>query len=150
MEWPRAAALRREAWNVLRHFFTQALPIFLLICISASFLAHIGTTDFLSELLRPMMAIFNLPLDSSLPVIMASIRKDGIFLFVDKGLVKNMNAVQLLTGVYMAGVLLPCLVTVLTICREQSWKFTGILVTRQVAFALLFSLILAWGGTLFL
>ncbi|WP_168186741.1 hypothetical protein [Hydrocoleum sp. CS-953] len=37
----------------------------------------------------------------------------------------------ILTGVYLAGVLFPCLVTALTIACEQSFKFALMLMGRQ-------------------
>jgi Fe2+ transport system protein B len=52
----------------------------------------------------------------------------------------------LLTGVYFAGVLVPCLVTVLTIAREQSIAFAARLLSRQLAAAMVFSLVLASAG----
>ena len=61
-----------------------------------------------------------------------------------------MTTVQVLTGVYLAGVLFPCLVTALTIARETSWRSTGMLLLRQALFAIGFTLILAWGGRLLL
>lgn len=56
---------------------------------------------------------------------------------------------QVLTAVYLAGVLLPCLVTLWTIAREFTWKYAGRLCLRQVLGAALFSLILAWTGSFF-
>jgi len=53
------------------------------------------------------------------------------------------NAVQTL-----AGVLLPCLVTALTIAREQSWRFAAKLLTRQALAASVFAATLAWCGGL--
>jgi ferrous iron transport protein B len=50
--------------------------------------------------------------------------------------------------VYLAGVLLPCLVTALTIGREMSWRFAGRLVARQALAAAVFAALLAWGGVL--
>ncbi|WP_287240690.1 MULTISPECIES: hypothetical protein [unclassified Okeania] len=55
---------------------------------------------------------------------------------------------QILTGVYLAGVLFPCLVTALTIAREQSFKFALMLMGRQAIAAIVFSLLLAWGELL--
>ncbi|MYD69210.1 MAG: ferrous iron transporter B, partial [Acidobacteria bacterium] len=52
----------------------------------------------------------------------------------------------LLTAVYLAGVLLPCLVTCLTIAREQGRAFALRLVGRQAVAAAGFSALLAWGG----
>lgn len=147
MQWPSPGTLAREAWGTIRQFFLQAMPIFFAICIVASVLAHGGVLDRLSGLLAPVMRLFHLPAEAALPVVLASIRKDGIFLFAqNEGLAFPMTAIQVLTGVYLAGVLLPCLVTVLTIGRETSWLATARLLARQAAFAIGFTLILAWGG----
>ena len=151
MQWPTPSALWREAWGTLKQFFLQAMPIFVLICVVASVLARCGVLDFCSSVLGPVAAIFNLPAESALPVVLASVRKDGIFLFAaENGLAFPMTTVQVLTGVYLAGVLFPCLVTALTIARETSWRSTGMLLLRQALFAIGFTLILAWGGRLLL
>jgi len=149
MQWPTPSALWREAWGTLKQFFLQAMPIFVLICVVASLLAKFGVLDFCSSVLGPVATIFNLPPESALPVVLASVRKDGIFLFAaEHGLAFPMTTVQVLTGVYLAGVLFPCLVTALTIARETNWRSTGMLLLRQALFAIGFTLILAWGGTL--
>ncbi len=149
MQWPSMGALWREAWGTVRQFFVQALPVFLVICVVASLLARLGVLDACSRVLGPVMGLFDLPVQAALPVVLASIRKDGIFLFVaEDGLAVPMTAAQVLTGVYLAGVLLPCLVTALTIAREQSWRFTARLLLRQAGFAVLFAIVLAWGGRL--
>ena len=41
-----------------------------------------------------------------------------------------LKPLQILTGVYLAGVLLPCLVTALTIARKQSVRFAVGLMAR--------------------
>jgi hypothetical protein len=95
------------------------------------------------------MAVFRLPAEAALPVTLASIRKDGILLFANPALVSSMSAGQLLTGVYLAGVLLPCLVTALTIVKEQSPRFVIALLAKQAGAALLFTMALAWLSALF-
>lgn len=146
MQWPTLRSLWLESRMTIQQFFLQAMPIFVAICIIASLLAYTGVLDVMSRGISPMMAIFNLPADASLPVMLASIRKDGIFLFAgDQGFTTPMTAAQTLTAVYLAGVLFPCLVTVLTIAKETHWQRTAVLLFRQAAFALVFSLILAWG-----
>jgi hypothetical protein len=60
--------------------------------------------------------------------------------------VSLLSPVQILTSVYLAGVLLPCLVTALTIACEQSPKFALRLMARQAIAAIVFASILAWGG----
>ncbi len=147
MQWPTFGSLWREARGTVEQFFRQAMPIFVLICIVASLLTWFGILDACSHVLGPTMAIFNLPPRAALPVVLASIRKDGIVLFAANGdSALSMSASQVLTAVYLAGVLFPCLVTALTIGRETSWVLVGKLLVRQAAFAMIFSLILAWGG----
>jgi Fe2+ transport system protein B len=102
----------------------------------------------LSQLINPAMGLFRLPPEAALPVILASVRKDGLLLFAEPNTVSLLSPVQILTGVYLAGVLLPCLVTALTIAREQSFKFALGLMARQAIAAICFALVLAWGGRL--
>ena len=94
------------------------------------------------------MALFHLPAEAALPVVLASVRKDGILLFAEPDLVEALTPLQVLTGVYLAGVLLPCLVTMLTIAREQSKHFVLKLIGRQALAATVFTVLLAWGGAL--
>jgi hypothetical protein len=93
------------------------------------------------------MGLFGLPPKAALPVILASIRKDGLLLFAEPDTLAILTPLQILTGVYLAGVLLPCLVTALTIAREQSVRFAVRLMARQAIAAISFSLVLAWGGS---
>lgn len=147
LQWPTAGALWRDSWNTIRQFFIQAMPIFLVICIAASVLVKLGVLDWFASVVGPLMNAFNLPAQSALPVLLASIRKDGIFLFAaNDDLAMPLTAVQVLTAVYLAGVLLPCLVTALTIAKETSWQRTLRMLLKQASFAIGFSLILAWGG----
>jgi len=147
MQWPTLSALWREAWGTVRQFLLLAMPVFIAICITASLLAHLGALDLASEVLGPVMRLFDLPAPTALAVVLASIRKDGILLLAaDAGPSFALTAAQALTAVYLAGVLLPCLVTAMTIARETGWKATSTLLARQAGFATLFALILAWGG----
>lgn len=147
MQWPRVGALLREVRGVIHQFVLQALPIFAVICMVAALLSELGVLASLSSGLGPVMWLLNLPTEAALPVVLASIRKDGIFLFAaSDGLAMPMNIAQTLTAVYLAGVLLPCLVTALTIARETSWRRAASILLRQAGFAILFTLILAWGG----
>ena len=123
------------------------MPVFVLICIAASALAQAGVLELASRILGSVMSLFDLPSQAALSVVLASVRKDGIFLLAaDDGLSFPMTAAQALTAVYLAGVLLPCLVTTMTIARETGWKATSRLLARQAGFATLFTLVLAWGG----
>jgi len=147
LQWPTGSGLWRESWGTVKQFLLQAMPIFILICVTASLLAKFGILDACAKVLGPVMSLFNLPADAALPVVLASIRKDGIFLFAaDEGLAMPLNVVQVLTAVYLAGVLLPCLVTALTIAKETSWKSASLILLRQATFASVFTVVLAWGG----
>jgi Fe2+ transport system protein B len=149
LEVPQWAAIWRETKGTLSQFFTNAIPIFLLITLIASVLDWLGVLNGLSRLINPAMGWFRLPPEAALPVILASIRKDGLLLLAEPNTVSVLSPVQILTGVYLAGVLLPCLVTALTIAQEQSPKFALRLMLRQAIAASGFALILAWGGRLF-
>lgn len=145
LEWPRPANIWREARSGIISFFKNALPVFALICLVAALLDWLGAMQAAAGFIAPVMKLFNLPAEAALPVVLASIRKDGILLFAQNETAAAMSAGQILTGVYLAGVLLPCLVTALTIAREQSLRFVLKLLARQMAAALLFSFLLAWG-----
>lgn len=149
MQWPTVASIWRESKSTVKQFLLQAMPIFVVICIIASLMARFGVLDTFSSLLGPTMGLFNLPKDASLPILLASIRKDGIFLFAsDDALAFPMSASQVLTAVYLASVLLPCLVTALTIARETTWLNATTMLWKQASFAILFALVLAWIGRL--
>ena len=146
LTWPRPRAVWLEAQGVVREFFRGALPIFFLITAAASLLHWLGALQAASAVVEPAMAAFRLPSQAALAVVLASVRKDGILLLAEPGVAASLSAVQLLTAVYLTGVLLPCLVTCLTIAREQGGAFALRLVGRQAVAAAGFSALLAWGG----
>ncbi|MCB1019516.1 MAG: ferrous iron transporter B, partial [Acidobacteria bacterium] len=143
---PSPAAVWREMRGVLREFFRRALPVFFGITAVASLLHWLGALRAASGLIEPAMAAFHLPPEASLAVVLASVRKDGILLLGEEGLAASLSAAQLLTAVYLAGALLPCLVTCLTIAHELGWPSALKMVGRQAAAAVVFSLALAWGA----
>jgi ferrous iron transport protein B len=142
LEWPRWSSIWRESRTTVIHFFRKAVPIFIGITAIASVLGWLGAITHVAGVLAPLMALFGLPPEAALPVVMASIRKDGILLFAEKSTLATLSAGQVLTAVYLAGVLLPCLVTAFTIAREQSKRFLLALVARQALTACAFSLVL--------
>ena len=146
LEMPRWSAIWRETQGTLKQFFTNAIPIFLVITVIASVLDWLDFITLLAGWISPLMGLFGLPPEAAVPVILASIRKDGLLLFAESGTLAVLTPLQILTGVYLAGVLLPCLVTALTIAREQSVRFAVGLMARQAIAAISFSMLLAWGG----
>ena len=153
VQWPTWRSVWREIKTVVRSFFVKALPVFAGIVLVASLLDYLGVLDVLGELLSPAMATFNLPGEMALVVVLGSIRKDGLLLLRSDGLSATLSAmtpVQVLTAVYLAGVLLPCLVTAITIAKELSPRYAGKMMLRQAGAAVGFSLLIGWGGALLL
>jgi Fe2+ transport system protein B len=142
-ERPTFNAVWRESKQNIRQFFKLALPIFFTITLIASILSWTGSLDYFAVVLGPAMSIFNLPDEASLAIIFGSIRKDGLLLLGESDLVNSLSPVQILTGVYLAGILLPCVVTVFTVIREMSWRFALKMITRQSITAIIFTLLLA-------
>jgi ferrous iron transport protein B len=136
LTWPDPRQVWTEAQVTVRHFFRQALPVFGLLTVAASVVDWSGALDRLAAILGPAMALFHLPQQAALPLVISCIRKDGILLFSTDDVLHRLAAGQLLTGTYLAGVFAPCLVTVFTIGREESARFALLLVARQAAFAL--------------
>ena len=148
LEWPRPRAIWAEARMTIIHFFRRAMPIFIGITVVASVLDWIGAINVISNWVRPIMRAFNLPPEASVAVVFSSIRKDAILLFTSNTGFSRLRNGQILTAVYLAGVLLPCLVTALTISREKSVKFAATLMARQAVAAIIFASLLAWGAFL--
>jgi ferrous iron transport protein B len=153
LQWPTLASVRSETWRIIRQFFFLALPVFVLICAGAALLEWSGALAWLSRALAPLMALFHLPGEAAVAVVLGSIRKDGIAIgLLNPGWqtlkVPLATPAQVLTAVYLAGVLLPCLVTQVTVVREMSFRFAWRMAGRQMLAAALFSLLIAWGGAL--
>ncbi|TYL40121.1 GTP-binding protein [Natronococcus pandeyae] len=149
LEWPRPRAVWREARTSLASFVTTALPIFVGICAAAALLDYAGALERLGGALAPAMGAFGLPAEAALPVVLASVRKDGIALLTaDSAGLAALSPVQVLVAVYLAGVLLPCLVTAITVAREVSVRFVAKLLARQAGAAIGFALAIAWLGRL--
>ncbi|HAC64544.1 MAG TPA: GTP-binding protein [Cyanothece sp. UBA12306] len=150
LEFPRWSVIWREAKSTIQQFLFNAIPIFVIITIIASVLNWLGVIATLANIINPLMGWFNLPPEASLPIVLASIRKDGLLLFAEPETLAMLTPLQVLTGVYLAGVLLPCLVTLLTIMQEKSSRFALLMLGKQAIAAMVFSLFLAWGGLLIL
>ena len=143
----------RDVIQSLRDFMMVAFPIFVGICILAGLLQWSGVLGSLTSILGPVMAVFNLPAETALAIVLGSVRKDGLAIGLLNGEMDSLKVVldtpvQVLTSVYLAGVLLPCLVTVLTIGREMGFLLAVKIIGRQAFFAVIFALCIAWFGLL--
>ena len=155
LQLPDWQVVARDIIETIREFLVIALPIFLGICIVSGLLQWSGVLNLLTRLMAPVMAIFNLPAESALAVVLGSVRKDGLAIGLLNGDMESLKvpldtSVHVLTAVYLAGVLLPCLVTVWTVAREMGTQFAMKMVGRQAGFAAAFAVCIAWIGTLIL
>ena len=141
---PSLAAVATDARGMVWAFIGTAVPTFLAIAMVASFLEWSGVLDAAGRLLAPAMAVFALPVDAALPTVLAAVRKDGILLLAEEGTVASLSATQLLVATFLAGTMLPCLVTAITIGREIGLRSTGGLIVRQAAFAVAVAALVGW------
>ena len=146
---PSFSAVGAEARGMVWAFFGTALPTFFAIAMVASLLDWSGVLDAGGRLLAPAMAVFALPVEAALPTVLAAVRKDGILLLAEEGTVASLSASQLLVATFVAGTVLPCLVTAVTIGRELGFRFTGRLVVQQAAFAVAVAAIVGWAAVAF-
>ena len=145
---PSVVDVATEARGTIWAFFRTALPIFFAIAMVASVLDWSGVLDAAGGLLGPAMAVFALPAEAALPTVLAAVRKDGILLLAEAGTVASLSAAQLLVATFLAGTVLPCLVTAITIGRELGMRFAGKLVLQQSAFAIAVAASVGWGAAL--
>ena len=146
---PSFAAVGAETRGMVWAFFVTAVPTFFAIAMVASLLDWSGVLDAAGRLLAPAMAVFALPVDAALPTVLAAVRKDGILLLAEDGTVAALSATQLLVATFLAGTVLPCLVTAMTIGRELGLRFTGRLIVQQAAFAVAVAAGVGWVSVAF-
>ncbi|KZN39260.1 hypothetical protein N480_00095 [Pseudoalteromonas luteoviolacea S2607] len=139
-----------EMAGVMSSFFNTAFPLFIGICLLVGFCEWLGVIESLTQLVSPLMALVNLPEGAAIAVILGAIRKDGLAIgLIDSsshGLkLGEITDIQLLCAVYLAGVMLPCVVSLMTIVREMSVGYASRLAMRQVFWATCFTALLSWG-----
>jgi len=76
------------------------------------------------------------------------VRKDGLILLAEPSAVVGLTNAQMLTAVYLGGVLTPCAITIGAMVRALSPRETLLILAKQVAAACLFACIIGWGGYL--
>ncbi|KGD72142.1 GTP binding protein [Tatumella morbirosei] len=152
LQWPRWRNVTWMLKNILRQFMTQAMPLFLMICIVAGILDYAGVTRWLSESMAPLLHLFKLPAALMPGIIFSLLRKDGLMVLNQGGgsLIQSLSSSQLLLLVWLASTLTACLVTILTIAREINWRFAAGIAGKQaltsLAVALGISLIFMYGA----
>ncbi|WP_163582887.1 FeoB small GTPase domain-containing protein [Gracilibacillus saliphilus] len=133
--------------GVIKQFLLQAMPIFLLICLTASVLETVGVLSIFSWLAMPLLYLSSLPTDAAPGLIFSFIRKDGL-LVLNEGqgsLLMDMSISQIFILVYLASTLSACLVTLFTIGRELRWKNALSIAWKQMLTSVVSAAFLAAG-----
>ncbi|MBJ9236911.1 ferrous iron transporter B [Citrobacter koseri] len=145
LQWPRWRNVTWMLKNILRQFITQAMPLFLIICIVAGMLDYAGITRWLSETTAPLLHLFKLPAELMPGIIFSLLRKDGLMVLNQDGgsLIQSLSTSQLLLLVWLASTLMACLVTVFTIAREIKWRFAAAVAGKQVLSSLVVALVIS-------
>jgi Fe2+ transport system protein B len=150
LAWPKPLALLRHAWSQGRDFVTDVATVFAGVCLLAAFAAWSGLLGALDRLAGPLLRLLGLPAEVAGAVVMSAVRKNGMAtVLVDPagGLKVPLHAAsQLLATVLLAGMVLPCVVTSLTLTRELGWRRTGTLLLRQVTVVTILVGLLSWSG----
>lgn len=130
--------------GVVKQFLLQAMPIFILICIFASFLNFFNVIHFIAYLFYPLLALLHLPLDAGVGLAFSMIRKDGMLVFNqgNGALLAQLSVSQLFLLVFMASTLSACFVTIWTIGRELGLKTAAGIVIRQLVTSIICSIFL--------
>ncbi|MCW1968093.1 MAG: 50S ribosome-binding GTPase [Anaerolineae bacterium] len=151
LQWPSFRALIWRLMAVTKQFLFQAMPIFLLICVVAALVQSLGWLDWISSTIGSALIIFNLPDNVAIGVIFSAVRKDGLLLLnQDDGvLLRSLSAGSVFVLVWLSSTLTACMVTLYTVMRELGAKFAALLALRQLATALVSTLIISWVVRLF-
>ncbi|MFC0274019.1 nucleoside recognition domain-containing protein [Metabacillus herbersteinensis] len=118
----------------IKQFLTQAMPIFLLICIVSTILYELKLIDFLQLLFVPLLTLLGLPYEAGAGLAFSFIRKDGILIFNENGadFITQLTDLNLLLLIFLASTLTACAVTILTMWKEFGGKLTSQFVGKQI------------------
>lgn len=141
---PRPRDVWRETRVVLDEFLRKALPVFVAVAVAAALVDHAGWVHRATATVEPLLAAVRLPADTAGPLVLSAIRKDGVLLL--EASAASLSAGQLLTAMFVAGSLVPCLVTAATVARERGMRHAGRLVVQQAAVASSVAVGVAWAA----
>jgi len=129
---PRRTFIQMPTWSgvsyrirsTVSQFLTQAMPIFLIICLVAGLMDVLGWIEKVVWLFAPLVQWLNLPAEAAVGLVFSMIRKDGILLFNEENmaLLTSMSTFQLFLVVYLASTFSACAVTFWTIAKELGVK----------------------------
>ncbi|WP_244364723.1 FeoB small GTPase domain-containing protein [Paenibacillus cellulositrophicus] len=151
LQTPSLIAVLWRVRSVTKQFVVQAMPVFIGICLAATFLKLSGILNALTAMLAPWLSIFDLPEEAAGGVLFSVLRKDGLLVLNhnEGAFAADLNAGQLLILVYLASTLTACLVTLWTLRREMGASFAAKLAGKQLATSLVSALLISVGVRLF-
>ncbi|MBO0997495.1 50S ribosome-binding GTPase [Bacillus sp. SD075] len=149
LQWPSGQTLSYRLKPIIIQFLVQAMPIFLIICLVASLFDFLGWMDILKRLVAPLLVVIGLSADIAPAFVASLFRKDGILLLNEgNGIMADQLAVgELFIAVFLCSTFTACLVTLVKIMRELSFKEALLLAGKQmitsILSVILFSIILS-------
>lgn len=146
LQMPTWKSISWRVRSVIKQFLTQAMPIFVGICLLATILDQIGIITGLVQIVGPLLSVFQLPEQAASGILFSVLRKDGLLLLnQDQGsFVESLSGGELFILVYLASTLTACLVTLWTINKEMGATFALRLAGRQIVMSVGSTLLLAW------
>ncbi len=146
LQKPSARAVVWRGKAALGQFLKQAMPIFLLICLAAALLEHVGVIAWFTAGVAPVLGFFRLPGEAAPGILFSILRKDGL-LTLNSGegaLLSALSAGQLLVLVWLASTFTACLVTLWTVRRELGWRPAVRLAGRQAVTSVASAWVISW------
>ncbi len=135
LQKPTLRAIRWRVKAAVGQFLKQAMPIFILICLAAASLEHLGILEGITGAIGPLFSVFNLPREVAPGILFSIIRKDGLLTLnsADGALVSPLSGGQVFMLVWLASTFTACLVTLWTVRREMGWRVAGRMAGQQAA-----------------
>ncbi|WP_170105277.1 nucleoside recognition domain-containing protein [Desmospora activa] len=120
--------------NIIKQFVSQAMPIFLSICLIASLIDYWGWMNAFAVTIGPLLTWWGLPEEAALGLWFSVLRKDGMLVFNqgDGLMLQALDPVSLFILIFLASTLTACLVTLWTVRKELGWSVSVGLMGRQL------------------
>lgn len=139
LQLPNLATIRHRLQPVLSQFLLQAMPIFLLICLIASFFELFGWMEILTRFVSPILMLVGLSEEVAPAFIASLFRKDGILLLNhDAGIsLQQLPISELFIAVFLCSTFTACLVTMVKIMKELSFREATFIAGKQMITSLI-------------
>lgn len=138
LKMPNVGQFARQVYGIVHMFLTQALPIFILICITASLLTLTSVLDWIAVIFEPILYWLGVPAEAATGVLFSIIRKDGILIFnMDNGaLIQSISTGSLFLIVFFSSTFTACSITLTMITKYFGLAESFKIATRQMVTSL--------------